>query len=168
MKVSKEQRTQLTRFCWRTIDSIQVRPGTTLATSFNVDKTLALYDFWDIEFKSRAYFYRQVTINQHIFEIIAFLYFIQFHFQIRNMVATMISAGNGYISIRDVYEMLTIPSKHSWPSPIKPVSASALYLTNVEYPPGSIPDNESDNVTDSNRSSNLEIDDDDEQLVNVR
>lgn len=60
MKVSKEQRTHLTRFCWRSIESIQVRPGTTLATSFNTDKTLALYDFWDIEFKSKAYFYRQV------------------------------------------------------------------------------------------------------------
>lgn len=63
MKVSKEQRTHLTRFCWRSIESIQVRPGTTLATSFNADKTLALYDFWDIEFKSKAYFYRQVEIE---------------------------------------------------------------------------------------------------------
>lgn len=60
MKVSKEQRTQLTRFCLRSIKSIEVRPGTTLATSFNAEKTLALYDFWDIEFNSKSYFYRQV------------------------------------------------------------------------------------------------------------
>lgn len=60
MKTSKEQRTFLTRFCIRSIESIEVRPGTTLATSFNAEKTLALYDFWDIEFKSKAYFYRQV------------------------------------------------------------------------------------------------------------
>lgn len=60
MKTSKEQRTFLTRFCWRSIESIEIRPGTTLATSFNAEKTLGLYDFWDIEFKSKAYFYRQV------------------------------------------------------------------------------------------------------------
>lgn len=68
MKVSKEQRTQLTRFCLRSIESIDVRPGNTLATSFNAEKTLSAYDFWDIEFKSRAYFYRQVKIKQRMFE----------------------------------------------------------------------------------------------------
>lgn len=85
------------------------------------------------------------------------------------MVATMLAAGDGQISIRDVYEMLTIPSKHSWLSPIRPVSACALYLTNVEYPPGAIPDCESDNVTDSHQNSNIENDnEDDEELVNLR
>lgn len=61
MKVSKEQRTFKTRFCFRKINSIKVQPGVTLATSFNREKTLALYDFWDIEFVSKAYFYRQVS-----------------------------------------------------------------------------------------------------------
>lgn len=83
------------------------------------------------------------------------------------MVATMLAAGNGQISIRDVYEMLTIPSKHSWLSPIKPVSAAALYLTNVEYPPGAIPDYESDGAADSQQNSNIENDNQgDEKLVN--
>lgn len=83
------------------------------------------------------------------------------------MVATMLAAGNGQISIRDVYEMLTIPSKHSWLSPIKPVSASALYLTNVEYPPGAIPDYKSDGTADSQQNSNIENDNQgDEKLVN--
>lgn len=63
MKVSKEQRTMKPRFCWRKINSITIKPGVTLATSFNREKTLATYDFWDIEFVSKAYFYRQVKIN---------------------------------------------------------------------------------------------------------
>lgn len=83
------------------------------------------------------------------------------------MVGAMVAAGNGQISIRDVYEMLTIPSKHSWPSPIKPVSASALYLTNVEYPQGSIPDYENDNVTDSNQNINFEHGEEADELVNA-
>lgn len=63
MKVSKEQRTMKSRFCWRKINSLTVKPGVTLATSFNREKTLAMYDFWDIEFVSKAYFYRQVQIQ---------------------------------------------------------------------------------------------------------
>lgn len=83
------------------------------------------------------------------------------------MVAVMIAAGNDKISIRDVYEMLTIPSKFSWPSPIKPVTASALYLTNVEYPPGAIPDYD---VASSNQNTNLENnnDNENEKLVKLR
>lgn len=77
------------------------------------------------------------------------------------MVATMLAAGNGKITIRDVYEMLTIPSKFSWLPPIKPVSASALYLTNVEYPPGAIPDCQ-ENEPDVIQNTNLENEEDDE------
>lgn len=84
------------------------------------------------------------------------------------MVAVMIAAGNDNISIRDVYEMLTIPSKFSWIKPIKPVSASALYLTNVEYPPDAIPDYKSDNVADSIQNTNLVNEDENEKLVKFR
>lgn len=81
------------------------------------------------------------------------------------MVATMLAAGNGRISMRDVYEMLTIPSKHSWISPIKQVTASALYLTSVDYPPGAIPDHESGSVTDS--KPNIKSECDDEEHANM-
>lgn len=50
------------------------------------------------------------------------------------MVGTIIAAGNGRIKQRDVYEMLTIPSKYSWRHKIQPASSCGLYLTNVEYP----------------------------------
>lgn len=84
------------------------------------------------------------------------------------MVAVMIAAGNDNISIRDVYEMLTIPSKFSWIKPIKPVGSSALYLTNVEYPPDAIPDYESDNVADSIQNTNLVNEDENEKSVKFR
>lgn len=90
-----------------------VRKGATLATSINLEKTLEQYDFYEVEFKSKAYFYRQI----------------------RNMVGTIIAAGNGRITERDIYEMLTIPSKYSWLRTIYPTSSYGLYLTNVEYPP---------------------------------
>lgn len=50
------------------------------------------------------------------------------------MVGVLLAAGNGLLSQRDVYEMLTIPSKHSWSYKASPASSSGLYLTNVEYP----------------------------------
>lgn len=85
------------------------------------------------------------------------------------MVATMMAAGNNKISMRNVYEMLTIPSKFSWLSPIRPVNASALYLTNVEYPPGSIPDIECA-VDDApqNDKNYAEKDNENEELVEFR
>lgn len=97
-------------FCLRRMQSIQVRPSHTLATSFNYEKTMANFDFWEIEFKSKAYFLRQI----------------------RNMVGVMIAAGNGKLTHRDIYELLTIPSKTSLKIP---VPAHGLYLSNVEYSP---------------------------------
>lgn len=49
------------------------------------------------------------------------------------MVGTLIGVAEGKITHQDVYEMLTIPSKHSWPQVIKVVPSYGLYLTNVEY-----------------------------------
>ncbi|XP_031629888.1 tRNA pseudouridine synthase-like 1 isoform X1 [Contarinia nasturtii] len=108
MHVSKKQKTFHPRFCVRRMDSIEVRPGNTLATSVNYEKTMANFDFWNIEFKSRAYFYRQI----------------------RNMVGVLIAAGNGKLTSRDIYEMITIPSKNTHKLP---VPSHGLYLSNVEY-----------------------------------
>lgn len=55
-------------------------------------------------------------------------------FQIRKMMATIIAAAEGSINKRDVYEMITIPSKHSWIPFIGPAPPHGLYLANVEYP----------------------------------
>lgn len=49
-------------------------------------------------------------------------------------MAAIIAAAEGRISKRDVYEMLTIPSKHSWIVSAAMAPAYGLYLSNVEYP----------------------------------
>lgn len=49
-------------------------------------------------------------------------------------MGTLIAAAEGRISKRDVYEMLTIPSKHSWLPSIPMTPGYGLYLKNVEYP----------------------------------
>lgn len=49
------------------------------------------------------------------------------------MVGTMIAAGNGNINQRNIYEMLTVPSKYSWDHRIQPAPSYGLYLTCVEY-----------------------------------
>lgn len=54
--------------------------------------------------------------------------------QIRRIVGTLIAVAEGKTTERDVYEMLTIPSKHSWRSGIKVAPAYGLYLTQVVYP----------------------------------
>lgn len=54
--------------------------------------------------------------------------------QIRNMVGTLLAAGNGKINQREIYEMLTIPGKKSWNFNVAPASSPGLWLTNVEYP----------------------------------
>lgn len=51
------------------------------------------------------------------------------------MVGTILAAGSGKLDQRNVYEMLTIPSKKSWNIKIPSAPSCGLYLTNVEYPP---------------------------------
>lgn len=77
------------------------------------------------------------------------------------MVGTIIAAGNGRIKERDVYEMLTIPSKYSWRHKIQPAPSCGLYLTNVEYPDGLFVRNQT-TVDDLNskKDSNSKIDSD--------
>lgn len=50
------------------------------------------------------------------------------------MVGVLIAAGNGKINQRNIYEMLTVPSKYSWDHRILPAPSYGLYLSNVEYP----------------------------------
>lgn len=56
------------------------------------------------------------------------------------MVAVLIAVGEGKLTKRDVYEMLTIPSRKNWDDMEKKHSlqmapAHALYFTNIEYKP---------------------------------
>lgn len=49
------------------------------------------------------------------------------------MIATLLYVANGSISHRDVYEMITIPSKHSWMSRVSVLPPNGLYLVKVDY-----------------------------------
>lgn len=99
-------------FALRTMDSIKITPGRSIVISENFERTMDEYEFWDIEFVSKSYVYRQV----------------------RRMVAALIGIAEGRITKSDLYEMLTIPSKHSWQG-VGIAPPHGLYLKNVEYPP---------------------------------
>ncbi|GAB0090803.1 tRNA pseudouridine synthase [Sergentomyia squamirostris] len=98
-------------FALRRIDEITIDPGQALTTQPNLSRTRDLYDFYDIRVTARSFVYRQV----------------------RRIVATLLAAGEGILSEKDVYEMLTIPSKHTWPSSVKIAPPYGLYLTKVSY-----------------------------------
>lgn len=49
------------------------------------------------------------------------------------MVGVLFGAADERITQRDIYEMLTIPSKHSWPAQALPAPAHGLYLVGVDY-----------------------------------
>lgn len=53
--------------------------------------------------------------------------------QIRRMVGSMIAVAENQITHRDLYEMLTIPSKSSFPDKIFVVPSHGLYLADIEF-----------------------------------
>lgn len=112
MSTSREQRTLHPLYARRLINSITIRPGNTLVTPENFEQTTNEYTFWDIEFCAKSYIYRQI----------------------RKTVSTIIAFAEGRIDTRDIYEMLTIPSKHSWKSGLAIAPAHGLYLAKIEYP----------------------------------
>lgn len=73
------------------------------------------------------------------------------------MVGALIAVAQGDMSKRDIYEMLTIPSKYSWCRAIKPVPSSGLYLVNVEYPDNVLKDMTIQLVHEQSSYSNEDI-----------
>lgn len=93
----------------RKIDSISIAPGRPLITSQS--KKADLYNYWDIQLKGRSFLYKQV----------------------RRIVGTLVALGQGKINEKDIYEMLTIPSKYNWISNIPVAPPYGLYLAKVDY-----------------------------------
>ncbi|CAG5011617.1 unnamed protein product [Parnassius apollo] len=96
----------------RVIQSIEVRPGRPMVTSYTSSQD-GVFDYWDIEIKGKAFV----------------------HNQIRRMMGTLISVAVGKIPPEEVKVMLQVPSKHSWHSFIQNCPPDGLYLCNVEYNP---------------------------------
>ncbi|EDW68781.2 tRNA pseudouridine synthase-like 1 [Drosophila virilis] len=98
-------------FTVRKIDEINIRAGQSLALGPNATLASQIYDYWDIEIKAKSFLYKQV----------------------RRIVGTLLALANGRIDERCIYEMLTIPSKHTWEPRILVAPASGLYLCRVHY-----------------------------------
>ncbi|XP_058062109.1 tRNA pseudouridine synthase-like 1 [Anopheles bellator] len=97
----------------RSIESITVGRGQSMASGFNRELAERLYDYWDVHIRGRSFLYRQV----------------------RRMVGAWTAAAEGRISERDVYHMLTVPSQNSWGSNVVVAPAQGLYLCRVDYDP---------------------------------
>lgn len=69
------------------------------------------YDYFDVRISGRSFLNRQV----------------------RRIVAVILGVAQHRLTIREVYEMLTIPSKHSWPSKIGVLPPQGLYLCQIDY-----------------------------------
>ncbi|XP_055911492.1 tRNA pseudouridine synthase-like 1 [Eupeodes corollae] len=98
-------------FSIRSISDIKVYPGRSLAVHLDADKAESLYNYWDLEISGRSFLYKQV----------------------RRIVGSLVSVACGRISLKDIYEMLTIPSKESWHPKSVVAPPFGLYLCKVHY-----------------------------------
>lgn len=119
----------------RQINSITVRPGRPVVTSYTSERDNA-FDYWDIEINGRAFV----------------------HNQIRRMVGALCSVAIGKLAPSDIKLMLQIPSKHSWHSFIQTGPPDGLYLCNVEYKPEDLVYHEEQNQEEIKEDSDLESD----------
>lgn len=98
-------------FPLRSISAISIEPAAPSCHQLSQSEATATYDYWDIRISGRSFLYRQV----------------------RRMVGVILAVAQNRLRQRDAYEMLTIPSMHSWCPQASAAPAFGLYLTRVEY-----------------------------------
>ncbi|XP_055845022.1 tRNA pseudouridine synthase-like 1 [Episyrphus balteatus] len=98
-------------FSIRSISDIKVYPGRSLAVHPDATRAESLYNYWDLEISGRSFLYKQV----------------------RRIVGCLVSLACHRIQLKDVYEMLTIPSKESWHPKCVMAPPFGLYLCKVHY-----------------------------------
>lgn len=98
-------------FSIRTIHNLTFNRAQSSSTSFNKTLSEDLYDFYEVQVTAKSFLYRQV----------------------RRIVGTLISVGYGKHNKKDVYELITIPGTHIWPTSIHIAPACGLYLCEVLY-----------------------------------
>lgn len=92
----------------RTINYVHIERGRSLTVQpFDYGRDV---EYWDIFFNGQSFLYRQI----------------------RRLMGALIAAGIGQISQKDVYEMLTIPSKFTYKK-ISVAPSHGLYLANIEF-----------------------------------
>lgn len=111
MGMSKDVKQKHCMYSIRTIQSLTFKRSQTLSTSFNRSQSENLFDFYEVQVSAKSFLYRQV----------------------RRIVGTLLSVGFGKHSKKDVYELITIPGTHIWPTNIYMAPASGLYLCEVRY-----------------------------------
>lgn len=107
-------------FTVRHISEIHIKPGRPACTGPNAELAQDKYNYWDIEVTGRSFLYKQV----------------------RRIVGSLIALAADHINEKNIYEMLTIPSKHNWDHRVRIAPAYGLYLKRVLY-------NEEDFQTDN-------------------
>lgn len=95
----------------RRLTSVSIKPTQSCASSFNFKTASDHYNYYDIEVAGKSFLYRQV----------------------RRMVAALIALGQGKITRKDVYEMITIPGAHNWLAKTRTAPATGLYLCEVVH-----------------------------------
>lgn len=96
-------------FTIRTINYINIKRGraSTLYPFVYKDN----FDYWDISFNAQSFLYRQI----------------------RRMVGALVAVAKGNINQSDLYEMLTVPSQHSFCNKITIAPSHGLYLADIEF-----------------------------------
>lgn len=98
-------------FCVRRIFEVDVQETRPMGLQFTMERSTDHYRYFEIKLTGRSFLYRQV----------------------RRIVGALFAVASGKISQKDIYEMLTIPSQHSWLPIVKVAPPYALYLCNVHY-----------------------------------
>ncbi|XP_063701283.1 tRNA pseudouridine synthase-like 1 [Culicoides brevitarsis] len=111
MGMSRDIRQKHCMFSIRTIHNLTFTKSRSLSTSWNSGIAEEFYDFFEVRVTAKSFLYRQV----------------------RRMVGILISVGYGKHSKKDVYEMITIPATHNWPTGINMAPACGLFLCEVLY-----------------------------------
>lgn len=111
MGMNNDVKQKHTMFSIRTIHSLTFTRTHTASTTFNKSLSEKLYDFYEVQVTAKSFLYRQV----------------------RRIVGALISVGFERHSKKDVYELITIPGTHIWPTKIHMVPACGLYLCEVRY-----------------------------------
>lgn len=98
-------------FATRKINYIKIEPSRP-HTIQSLDRDCNI-QYWDIVINAPSFLYRQI----------------------RRMMGTFVAAAQHRITLRDVYEMLTIPSNTEFLNRINVVPAHGLYLVDIEFRP---------------------------------
>jgi len=51
------------KFSWRTISDLEITPGVPSCTTINNEKSLQMYNYWDIKINGKSFLYRQVNLD---------------------------------------------------------------------------------------------------------